>query len=155
MSVDPDIVFAADTNRFGDNQESVKELDWGAGTFFAPNITFFDPKFNEIEQVTKASISGKGVPGDDPQLVSTTVAKNTFAYDIILFSKDAAEEFSGDPLNPTYGRDFGIIHFDQKNGCGYQEGADTLGHDELKMAYSDHRPLWLRFRMNAGTGDRQ
>ena len=65
---------------------------------------------------------------------------------MILFSGDAAEEFPAGLHQARYGVDFGVIHFDQPTGFGYQPGADALSHNKLKRAYSDHRPVWLRFR---------
>ena len=83
----------------------------------------------------------KGFPVNDPQLLSTTVSDKRHADDMIMFSSDTNEEFP-EPLNRArYGIDFGIIHFDHLNGVGFQPGAD-----EFKTAYSDHRPVWLRFR---------
>ena len=52
-----------------------------------------------------------------------------------------------------YAEDFGIIHFDESGGVGHQAGADAMTHNTLKNAYSDHRPLWMRFQINAGQGD--
>ena len=54
-------------------------------------------------------------------------------------------DFDGNLFKPQYGIDFGVIVFDEKDGFGYQIGADDLSHNALKEAYSDHRPLWFRF----------
>ena len=147
-SNDLDILVLGDFNRFGKGYESVKKLPYDASKFLAPNITFFDPDFNTKKNVTKASISGKGVPNDNPQLVSTTVSGNKKVYDMILFSVDVAEEFPPGSNEAKYAKDFGIIHFDEADGFGYQAGADSLSHDVLRKAYSDHRPLWMRFKTN-------
>ena len=144
FSVDPDIIIMGDFNRFGDQQESVKHLEYQ--DFVAPNVTIFDPNFNELKKVTRQSIKGKGIPGDNPQLISTTVAKNTNVYDMFLMTEDVKEEL---PPNPEYGKDWGIIHFDEKDGVGHQTGADELKHNALKEAYSDHRPLWFRYKINS------
>ena len=93
------------------------------------------------------------MPGDVPQLVSTTVAKNTFVYDMILLSNDVKEEFPPGLTEAKYAEDFGIIHFDESGGVGHQAGAEAMTHNTLKNAYSDHRPLWMRFQINAGQGD--
>ena len=149
FSVDPDIIVMGDFNRFGNYQESVKYLKYEG--FIAPNVAIFDPNFNKLKQVTKQSIKGKGIPDDNPQLISTTVAKNTYVYDMFLMTDDVKEEL---PPNPKYGKDWGIIHFDEKDGVGYQTGADELEHVPLKKAYSDHRPLWFRYKINdANTQD--
>lgn len=146
ISSDPDIIVLGDFNRFGKGFESVKKLHYDSAKFLAPNITFFDPEFNSRKEVTQASISGKGVPGEDAQLVSTTTAGNKKVYDMILFSADSAEEFPPGSREAEYEKDFGIIHFDESGGFGYQSNADTLSHEALKSAYSDHRPLWIRFK---------
>ena len=114
--------------------------------FRIPNVTIFDRDFSERKEVDDCSIEGMGIPDNDPQLLSTTVAQNTRVYDMIMFSADAGEEFPARLGEGRYGRDFGIVHFDQPNGFGFQEGADQLDHDAIKVAYSDHRPIWIRFR---------
>ena len=143
-SDDSDIIILGDFNRFGKGYESVKKLPYDSSKFLAPNVTFFDPGFTTKKNVTKTSISGKGVPNDNPQLV----AQNTRAYDMIMFSVDAAEEFPPGSNQAKYAEDFGIIHFDETDGFGYQSGAASLDHNSLKKAYSDHRPLWIRFKTN-------
>ena len=68
------------------------------------------------------------------------------AYDMIMFSRDASEEFPAALHEARYGVDFGIIHFDHPGGVGFQPGADNLEGDCVKLTYSDHRPIWMRFR---------
>ena len=145
-SDDPDVIVLGDFNRFGDSATAIEALPYDSGKFRAPNITFFDSAFSSRRQVTRHSIEGKGVPDDEPQLLSTTVSENRHVYDAIMFSHDAGEEFPAGLHEAKYGVDFGIIHFDHPTGFGFQKGADTLSHNELKEAYSDHRPLWIRFR---------
>ncbi len=145
-SNDPDIIVLGDFNRFGNYYDSVKRLPYDTSKFFVPNVTFFDPNFNVKKYVTKASIRGKGVPNNNPQLISTTVAGNKSVYDMVMCSIDVSEEFPTGTNEAEYAKDFGIIHFDETYGYGYQSGADNLTHNELKNAYSDHRPLWIRFK---------
>jgi endonuclease/exonuclease/phosphatase family metal-dependent hydrolase len=152
-SDDEDIIVLGDFNRFGKEFDSVKELTHDSLKFLAPNVTFFDPDFNMIEQVTPESIQGKEVPDDNPQLISTTVAPNKFVYDMFLISADTAEEFPPGSNEAEYEKDFGIIHFDEPEGFGFQSGTDTMGHDSLKKAYSDHRPIWMRFKTNTNNYD--
>ena len=153
-SDDPDIIVLGDFNRFGMGYDSIKEIDYDPNQFLAPNVTFFDPKFSEKKSVTKNSIKNKGVPGDNKQLISTTVANsNTYVYDIMLLTIDVNEEFPPGTSQAVYGKDFGIIHFDELDGFGYQTGADDLDHNALKEAYSDHRPLWMKFKTNTGKYD--
>ncbi len=152
-SYDPDIILLGDFNRFGKGYNSAENIKYDSKVVLAPNITYFDPDFNSITNVTKTSIKGKDIPNNNPQLLSTTVAKNTSVYDMIMFTYDAGEEYNKTISETKYGEDFGIIHFDEKDGFGYQEGADELSHESLKRSYSDHRPLWVRFNTNTGNSD--
>ena len=68
-------------------------------------MTFFDTGFSEVQEVTAKAIEGKGVPDDDPQLLSTTVADNELVYDVIMFSSEAEERFPAEPHEAVYGRD--------------------------------------------------
>jgi len=70
-----------------------------------------------------------------------------------MLSIDATEEFPAGSNQAEYSKDFGIIHFDESNGFGFQTGADGLSHEELKKAYSDHRPRWIRFKTNTDNKD--
>ena len=151
FSHDPDIIVLGDFNRFGNGYDSVKELHYDSSRFLAPNVTIFDPGFNTIKEVTSTSIQGTGVA--EPQHLSTTVAGNTFVYDMILITADAAEEFTAGTGAAVFGNDFGVIHFDELGGTGFQTGADALTHATLKKKYSDHRPLWMRFRTDTNNLD--
>ena len=146
-SRDPDVIVLGDFNRLGGTRPTaIEALPYKSERFRVPNIAFFDPTFSTIRQVTEDSISGKDVPDDDPQLLSTTVSDMRHAYDMIMFSSDASEEFPAALHEARYGVDFGIIHFDQPSGVGFQPGADNLEGDCVKLTYSDHRPIWMRFR---------
>lgn len=152
-SDDPDIIILGDFNRFGANYSSVKKLTYDPSKFLAPNVTFFDPEFSEKKSVSRSSIRDKGVPGNNPQWLSTTVAANKNVYDMILVSRDVAEELPSGENQATYGVDFGIIHFDEPGGFGHIDGVEELSHLQTKEAYSDHRPLWMRFKTKAGQYD--
>lgn len=152
FSNDPDIIVLGDFNRFGKGYDSVKILEFD-GSFFAPNIVIFDPDFNTRPQVTKEAVSGKNIPGDNPQWLSTTVAANRYVYDMILFSPDVAEEYSAGTKHGAFASDFGILPFDEKGGCGHLAGLEKMGHRALSEAVSDHRPLWMRFKTNTGNAD--
>ena len=160
-SEDPDIIVLGDFNRLGnisqqcakgaDNckeQPPIKALKYDVQSpeFRAPSITAFDRAFSLCPEVDDCKNSGTTLPVSDLQLLSTTVADNTFAYDMIMFSRDADEEFPENLNKAQYGVDFGIIHFDHPGGFGFQPGAEKLNHKEIKQAYSDHRPVWIRFR---------
>ena len=154
FSDDEDIVIVGDFNRFGKGYSSVDFLDHDPGEFFVPNVQCFDPDVHEIKAVTVASITGLGIPDDEPQRLSTTVAQNRYAYDMVLFTPDVAEEYSAFDQPGTLGEHFGILYFDELGWPGHQPGAEQLAHDDLKEAYSDHRPLYLKFRTDTGTPDR-
>ncbi len=147
---DPDVIVLGDFNRHGkdtgNGPKAVKALLYDPEQFRVPNVTFFDPEFSKLPEVKDEAIEGKGVPNDDPQLLSTTVADNKFAYDMIMFASEAGDRFPAKLHEGVYGRDFGIIHFDHPGGVGFQAGADRLDHECLKKMYSDHRPVWIRFR---------
>ena len=123
-----------DFNRFGKGYELVKKLPYDASKILAPNVTFYDPDFNKKKNVTQTSIRGKDAPNDNPQLVSTSVTANKKIYAVILFSTDFTEEFPPGSDETIYAKDFGIIHFDETNGFGYQSGANSLPHYGLKTA---------------------
>ena len=160
-SADPDIIVLGDFNRLGrisltcatgasgcKQRPPIKSLGYDAlsPSFRAPNITAFDRAFSQCPQVNNCLNSGTPLPVEDPQLLSTTAGNNTYAYDTIMFSRDASEEFPRGLHEAKYGVDFGIIHFDHPTGFGFQPGADRLDQHCLKKTYSDHRPVWLRFR---------
>ncbi len=152
FSTDPDVIVVGDFNRFG-MHSSIKLMEYDPDVFLAPNVLFFDPGFNTEDNVVKKLITGKGIPNNNPQLLSTTVSKNTYVYDIVFMTKDADEEFPATSGTSEYGVDFGIIHFDEIDGFGYQDGTEQLSHEDLKRSYSDHRPLWVRFEIKTGNKD--
>lgn len=158
FSSDPDVIIMGDFNRYGgdwdDKEYGVLKLDYDAAKWRAPNISIWDAEVKRIKQVETVDITSLGVPDNNPQFLSTTVAKNTRVYDIIFFTSDVNEEFPPSIGNEKYGIDFGIFHFDEKGGFGHVPGAEKLSHAKLKKAYSDHRPLWIRVKTNTGTSDR-
>lgn len=144
-SADPDIIILGDFNRLGGTHPTaIEALPYDSGKFRAPNIHVFDSEFSKLPEVPERL--PEGIPVTDSQLLSTTVSDMRHAYDMIMFSSDANEEFPEPLSQARYGIDFGIIHFDHPDGVGFQSGADKLKHADLKTAYSDHRPVWLRFR---------
>ena len=162
-SGDPDVIVLGDFNRLGKVSQKcareeldckkltpIKALEYNTRSpnFRAPNIAAFDPAFSRCPQVQNWKKCDAPMPSVDPQLLSTTVSDNTYAYDAIMFSRDASEEFPAGLHGAKYGTDFGIIHFDHPGGVGYQHGAKTLNRHEIEKAYSDHRPVWIRFRVD-------
>lgn len=157
FSDDPDVIVMGDFNRFGANWQSdeygVLKLDYDPKKWRAPNVTIWDPSFKSLKQVKDANITNLNIPNDNPQFLSTTVAKNSSVYDVVFFTADVSEEFPSDHGKEKYGVDFGIFHFDEVGGIGHILGAERMRHNKLKKAYSDHRPLWIRFKVNMGTSD--
>ena len=163
-SDDPDVIVLGDFNRLGEISQKcakeepncteltpIKALEYNTRSpnFRAPNITAFDPAFSRCPQVQNCCNKyGAPMLSVDSQLLSTTVSDNTYAYDAIMFSRDANEEFPADLHAAKYGTDFGIIHFDHPDGVGFQCGAEMLDRYEIEKAYSDHRPVWIRFRID-------
>ena len=155
-SVDPDIIVVGDFNRFGSakrGEYGVYEMEADPNVWRAPNVTCFDPQFNKIREVKSANISHLNVPHSNPQYLSTTCAKNSKVYDIFFFTSDVSEEFPSGHNEEVYGRDWGIFQFDEVGGVGYVEGMERQTNEAVKHAYSDHRPIWMRFRTNAGEFD--
>jgi hypothetical protein len=155
FSDDPDIVVVGDINRFGLNFSCFDGHAYDPARFLAPNIVTFDPALNTRKEVKASHLVGTPLAGMIPQFLSTTVAQNTSVYDVFMLTPDADEELPGTGNTITYGVDFGIVHFDEPGGFGFQPGADTMTHQKLKEEYSDHRPLWMRFRTDVAASDTQ
>lgn len=149
-SKDPDVIVLGDFNRFGKNQQSVKEIRFDSTIMFSPHVEFWDKNFHSLKQVKKIHIANRGIPQDDPQLLSTTVSDNTMVYDKMMCTIDVMEEF-GKPMHQLiYGEDFGVIAFDHKSYPNYLPESDV---QNIKLGWSDHRPIWMRFSTNKGTRD--
>lgn len=149
---DPDVIVLGDFNRFGNNQRAIKEIHFSSEKMFCPTIEFWDPQFNKVKQVSALAIQGKKVPSNDSQLLSTTVSKNHKAYDLILCTSDAKEEFETPLKEIKYNRDFGIIAFDHPTSIDFIAASQE---DTIKYKWSDHRPIWVRFRTDKDTQDHQ
>ena len=162
-SHDPDVIVLGDFNRLGEVSEScasgrpsckidpppIKALEYNSRSpkFRAPNITAFDRAFSTCPEVRHCRERGVQLPDQDAQLLSTTVSdKYTHAYDAIMFSPDAGEEFPAPLHQARYRLDFGIIHFDHPGGVGFQPHAEEPDHHKISRSHTDHRPVWLRFR---------
>ncbi len=149
-SLDPDIIILGDFNRFGNRQTAVKNIRYTPEKMFCPNIDFWDPQFNKTKQVSTLSIQGKGIPSDDPQLLSTTVSNNHMAYDMVLCSSDVKEEFHTSIEHMKYDINFGVIAFDHPTSPDYIPASQGKN---IKYQWSDHRPVWVRFQTNRDTED--
>lgn len=143
---DEDLIFLGDFNRAA-LVSDYKKVSYDTSLYFIPNIEFFDPTLNKYPQVKKEQLTGKGVPNDDPKLVSTTVANgNTYVYDMIICSSSLLGNFKAPRNNATFNTDFGVISYDQPEGIGYiPDAGNQPSQKALKEAYSDHRPVWVRF----------
>jgi len=144
------VMVLGDFNRFGKNQQSVKEIRFDSTIMFSPHVESWDKNFHSLKQVKKIHIANRGIPQDDPQLLSTTVSDNTMVYDKMMCTIDVMEEF-GKPMHQLiYGEDFGVIAFDHKSYPNYLPESDV---QNIKLGWSDHRPIWMRFSINTGTKD--
>lgn len=77
---------------------------------------------------------------------STTIAKSKNIYDQVIITQGSFREF--DTASPAIGKDVGIIAFDMK-----PRFSSITDHNELKYRISDHRPIWIRFRIDLGDDD--
>ena len=77
---------------------------------------------------------------------STTTAKKKSIYDQIIISEGSYYEFTG---SPEFGVDVGIIAFDQDDQFKW---CTKSWWDATKML-SDHRPIWIRLRMDQEDDD--
>ena len=77
---------------------------------------------------------------------STTVAKSRNLYDQISITKGVFNEF--DTSDPIFGEDVGIIAFDMD--VHYSAIND---HNRVKFEVSDHRPIWIRIRIDKADDD--
>lgn len=76
---------------------------------------------------------------------STTVAKSKNIYDQFVITQGAFNEFGTD--DPKLGDNVGIIAFDQKPKY------KNMDHNSVKYSVSDHRPIWIRFRIDGNDDD--
>lgn len=155
-SADPDIIVVGDFNRFGSakgGDYGVYQMNYNPDIWRAPNVTSFDPDFKKIREVKSTDISHLGVPHNNPQYLSTTCSKNSKVYDIFFFTADVSEEFPSPHEQEVFGKDWGIFQFDEVGGTGYVDGMEKQTNTTVKHAYSDHRPIWMRFRTDKGESD--
>lgn len=72
---------------------------------------------------------------------STTVAKGKNIYDQIIITEGAFHEFGIE--DSVLGEDVGIVAFDMEPPF-----KDMSDHNEVKYRVSDHRPIWIRMRID-------
>lgn len=148
-STDPDVIVLGDFNRFGgshfdeqQNEFGIQQLDYKSDLFRAPHIEVFDSTLIVLKEVEENPTI------ENPQLHSTTVSENTMVYDMFWITADVFEEFNIE--NCDWNLDYGVMVYDELNGNAYVEGLDKLTHKEIKLLYSDHRPIWMRFLTCSG-----
>jgi endonuclease/exonuclease/phosphatase family metal-dependent hydrolase len=77
---------------------------------------------------------------------STTIAQKTDIYDQIIITQGAFRELGTD--DPTMGQEVGIIAFDM------QAPLNAISdHNTVKYRVSDHRPIWIRLRIDLPDDD--
>ena len=76
---------------------------------------------------------------------STTIAKSKNMYDQFIITKGVDHEFGTESAD---GSDVGIIAFDMEEP--YKSITD---HNDVKCRVSDHRPIWIRLRIDGGDDD--
>jgi endonuclease/exonuclease/phosphatase family metal-dependent hydrolase len=151
-SKDPDLIIVGDFNRYGGSfSQNKKEfgiqlLDYDEDQFRVPHVDHFDSTLVSVKEV------GKDASLIENQKHSTTVSdKNTFVYDQFYITKDVFEEY--DVKSNEAGKDFGVFVYDETWGNAYVKGVKELSNNETKAQFSDHRPIWMRFKINTGNED--
>lgn len=146
---DEDLIFVGDFNR-GALVNDYQSITYDTTRYFIPNIEFFDPALNQYAQVKKQHIQDRGVPNDNPKLVSSTVAQgNTYVYDMIICSKSLLNKYKARRNNGIFNTDFGVISYDASDGIGsIPDACKQPSQNKLKQKYSDHRPVWVRLVLN-------
>jgi len=76
---------------------------------------------------------------------STTIAQSRNTYDQFIITAGAFNEFG--TTDPVLGTDVGIIAFDQ------DAAFTAMGHNGIKYMVSDHRPIWIRLRIDLPDDD--
>jgi len=151
-SDDPDLIIVGDFNRFGGSfsknkkEFGIQHVDYDSEKFRVPHVEHFDSTVISIKQV------GKDASSVDNQKYSTTVSdKNTYVYDQFWITKDVFEEY--DLIGHEWTKDFGVLVFDEPWGNAYMDGVEKLSNNDTKAQFSDHRPIWMRFKINTGNED--
>jgi len=151
-SNDPDLIVVGDFNRFGgpfkksENQFGIQNISYDSLLFRVPHVAHFDREIIKLKEVGKKE-------GDSTiQQYSTTVANgNAYVYDLFWITSDVLEEYklSGNQIN----QDFGVLVYDETWGNAYVKGTEQLSASDLKKQFSDHRPIWMRFKINTNNED--
>ena len=153
FSSDPDIIVVGDFNRFGgryckkeNNEFGIQQLNFDSSKFRVPHVECFDPSISNLKEVAENS----GIIY--PQQYSTTVSANTMVYDMIWITTDVLEEYNWE--RNKWNIDFGVLVFDEADGNAYLSGTEDLSSKEIKYLYSDHRPIWMKFKTNTASSDK-
>lgn len=134
-----DAVVVGDFNRFLNGKSAWKQLmipgheKWFRFALLegiANDVEGFDPSKDEV-------------PSD---VYSTTTAQKNSIYDQIIVSQGSYAEFS---RKPCFGVDVGIVAFDRE---AQFEWVTDQWYDAIKVL-SDHRPAWIRLRIDQDDDD--
>jgi endonuclease/exonuclease/phosphatase family metal-dependent hydrolase len=139
--VEADWIILGDTNRYG--LYGATSPDKPFDQLLTDNWkTYY--RFPLLEAVTEPDDMKVFQASEDAQ--STTVAPSKDLYDQIIITDGAYREFGSD--SPVLGQHVGIIPFDMD--APYSSITD---HNEVKFKVSDHRPIWIRLRIDGGDDD--
>ncbi len=151
-SHDPDVIVVGDFNRYGGGfsqskkQFGIQQITYDSTKFRVPHVEVFDKKVVELKEAEDNESL------ENPQQYSTTVSNdNTVVYDLFWITSDVQEEYKMSANK--WNRDFGVLVYDETWGNGYIEGTEHLSTAETKKLYSDHRPIWMRFKINTNNRD--
>ena len=134
-----DAIIVGDFNRFLNGKSAWKQLMIEGHTqwFSFPLLTGIQNAVQNFDPETDEA------PDDS---LSTTTSKKLSIYDQILISTGSNHEFTS---TPEFGVDVGIVAFDRQKQF---EWATDSWHDAIKFL-SDHRPVWIRLRIDNGDDD--
>ncbi len=118
---DPPVILLGDFNRFG-----------GGGDGFTPISEAAARLGWRIPLETLGG--GPGAPRAEHDAASTTVGREHWQYDQIVLGPGVAEAL---PSPARLGQEVGVIAFD------LQPPWRSMRHEALRVAMSDHRPIWV------------
>ena len=135
-----DYIIVGDWNRFLDGSAYPRDSAWSVITY--PGFEN-DYRFPLLEALPGRDYHAAYAPSDE---WSTTQTKSRSMYDQVLISAGAYREFGTveEGLDARFGENVGIEDFDN------WEEYKGMEWRELKYVISDHRPVWVRFRVDMG-----
>ena len=138
-----DFIIVGDWNRYLDGSAYPRDSAWSVITY--PGFEN-DYRFPLLEALPGRDYHAAYAPSDE---WSTTQTKSKTMYDQVLISAGAYREFGmlEEGLDARFGENVGIEDFDN-----WEEYKD-MEWRELKYVISDHRPVWVKFRVDMGDDD--